>query len=212
VGVGDGPEAHGGIKSELMLVGGRKFGRDQDVSGGVETDEAPVEEGVEMGGEEEAVVDIEAVRVGGTVGPGKDVAGAKDLGLIHAGDGTGSAPVVYEALTENILSHPLAHQAFDLGVGDGLQFLLKLLLVADFRLIGQRTGQRGGTTQEPGQMGEIVRGKSGTGWVSALFQGKRIHERLAARIHQPSCDRCSTDRGHGGMAGGAEYHLFRGGF
>ena len=45
-----------------------------------EGDEAGVEEGVELGGEEEAVEDVESLGVAGAVGPGFGVAGAEEFG------------------------------------------------------------------------------------------------------------------------------------
>ena len=61
----------------------------------VEGHEALVEEGVEVGAEEEAVEDVEALLVGLALGPGFGVAGAKEFGNGDAGNRTGSAPVIH---------------------------------------------------------------------------------------------------------------------
>ncbi len=45
----------------------------------VEGDQAGVEERIELGGEEEAVEDVETLGVGGAVGPGLGVAGAEEF-------------------------------------------------------------------------------------------------------------------------------------
>lgn len=71
--------------------------------------EALVEEHVKVGGEEEAVVDVEAFGVGGAVGPRFDVAGAEEFGDGQAGDRTTAFPVFHQALTENVLADTLHH-------------------------------------------------------------------------------------------------------
>lgn len=53
-----------------------KAGRDKQLAGVVKGDEARVEEGVQLGGEEETVENIEALGVCGAIGPWLGVAGA----------------------------------------------------------------------------------------------------------------------------------------
>ena len=73
----------------------------------VEGDQAGVEEGIELGGEEEAVEYVEAFGVGGAIGPWLGVAGAEEYGQVKTGDGAGTAPVVHERLAEEVLADAL---------------------------------------------------------------------------------------------------------
>jgi len=127
------------------LGGGEDRGHDENSVVG-EGDEAAVEEGVEVGGEEEAVEDVEALGVGGANGPGLGVAGAEGVGEVEAGDGAGAAPVVELGPPENVLADSLAHQAFDLGTvrQGGTEGLVEFGGVVAGRLIRKGLGDAGG--------------------------------------------------------------------
>jgi hypothetical protein len=73
-------------------------------------DETLVKESVEVGGEEEAVVDVEAFGVGGAVGPWFDVAGAEEFRDGQAGDGAAATPILHEAVAKDVLADALHHQ------------------------------------------------------------------------------------------------------
>jgi hypothetical protein len=80
-----------------------------------DSDEALVEGGVEVGGQEQPVVNVEAFGVGFAGGPGLDVAGTQKLRDGQPGDGAAAFPVVQQALPEDVLSYALDDQAFGFG-------------------------------------------------------------------------------------------------
>src|SRR5690606_26070203 len=76
-----------------------------------EGDEAAIEGGVPEGGEEEAVVDVEALVVGGAVLPGHDVGGAQEGLVADAGERTAAAPVLEQGRAKEVLAEALNQQA-----------------------------------------------------------------------------------------------------
>ena len=80
-----------------------------------EGDQRGVEGGVVMGGEEQAVEDVEALGVAVANRPGFDVAGAEEGAVLDAGDGAGAAPIAVESVTENILADALDDEPLGLG-------------------------------------------------------------------------------------------------
>jgi len=77
--------------------------------------EALVEHGVQVDGQEDAVVDVEALGVAFAIGPWLDVAGPQQLRHGQAGDGAAALPEIDEALAEDVLPNALNDQALDLG-------------------------------------------------------------------------------------------------
>ena len=77
-------------------------------------DEAGVERGIEMGRQQEAVEDVEALRVRAAVGPGLDMARAQKLGHVEAGDRATTVPVLEQAAAEDVLADPPDLPAFGL--------------------------------------------------------------------------------------------------
>src|SRR5690606_6154840 len=80
-----------------------------------EGDEAAIEGGVPEGGEEEAVVDVEALVVVGAVLPGHDVGGAQEGLVADAGERTAAAPVLEQGRAKEVLAEALNQQALGLG-------------------------------------------------------------------------------------------------
>lgn len=80
-----------------------------------------------MGGKQQAVVDVKALRVGGAVLPGFDMACAEQARFSDVNDGASPTPVVHESVSENVLPDALHDEPFDLGclgqiVGPGFKF------------------------------------------------------------------------------------------
>src|SRR5690606_13745509 len=80
-----------------------------------EGDEAAIEGGVPEGGEEEAVVDVEALVVVGAVLPGHDVGGSQEGLVADAGERTAAAPVLEQGRAKEVLAEALNQQALGLG-------------------------------------------------------------------------------------------------
>jgi hypothetical protein len=80
-----------------------------------ESDEPRVEGGVPISGEEEAVMDVQALGVIAAVGPRLDMAGAQQLRLGDTGDGAATLPVVKQPGAKLGLAKPAADERFDLG-------------------------------------------------------------------------------------------------
>lgn len=118
----------------------------------VEGDEARIEEGIKLGGEEKAVEGVEALGVRGAVGPGFGVAGAEEFGDVEAGNGAGAAPVFHQGFAEQVLAHTTFGQGQCLsGAGwVGLDFG-DLGSEEVGRVGGQRLGQLGGSAEKLAQ-------------------------------------------------------------
>jgi hypothetical protein len=69
-------ERHPGGEACSATVGGGEALGEADLAGIVEVDQAGIEGGIEMGGEQQAIVDIEPLGVGRAQRPGPDVARA----------------------------------------------------------------------------------------------------------------------------------------
>jgi hypothetical protein len=69
---------------QMHAVEGIEPERGHEHAGIVEGDQAGIEQGVELGGEQEAVEDIEALGIGGAGGPRFGVAGAKKVGKVDS--------------------------------------------------------------------------------------------------------------------------------
>jgi hypothetical protein len=77
-------------------------------------DEAAIEGGVEVRGEQEAVVDVEPLGVRVAVSPGLDVARAEERPHREPGDGAAPLPEVQKRLAEQVLADALDHEALGL--------------------------------------------------------------------------------------------------
>lgn len=98
------------------VFGGQARG-DDHVAAGIEGDQAPIEQRVEVRCEGEAVEDVHPLLVARAVGPRLRVAGAQHVRQGQPGHGAGATPVVEQRLAKDVLSHgPESH---DLGVGAG---------------------------------------------------------------------------------------------
>jgi hypothetical protein len=94
----------------------------------IERDEPAGERRVEVHRQQQAVELIEAILDGLALRPWLDVAGAQHLGLGAPGDGTAALPLAQQPLPEEVLSHPLHHESFDLGrLGQVLRHALELV-------------------------------------------------------------------------------------
>ena len=70
-----------------------ELGREEYRSLVAERNQASVEGCIEMGGEQEAVIDVKPLGVGFAFGPRLDMAGAQEARLGDAGYGTASSPI-----------------------------------------------------------------------------------------------------------------------
>ena len=68
------------FKSQQHPVEGIEPRRSKQGPGILEGNKSGVEEGIKLGGEQEAVEDVEALCVGGAIGPWLGVAGAEEFG------------------------------------------------------------------------------------------------------------------------------------
>jgi hypothetical protein len=84
----------------------------------IETDQEPIEQSVQVGGQEKAVEDIETFGIGRAVGPGFGVAGAQHLRQGDSGHSAGTAPVLEHRGAEGLLADALAHNALDFGASE----------------------------------------------------------------------------------------------
>ena len=71
-------ERHGVVEARRKPVGRREALGEAELPGIVEIDQAGVERGIEMGGEQQAVVDIQTLCVGLALGARLDVARAQE--------------------------------------------------------------------------------------------------------------------------------------
>ena len=128
-------------------------GREHRLTRGAEGHQVPVKKGVEVGAQQGPVEHVEAVGVGGALGPGPCMAGSEELRDCDAGDGTGAAPVIQQAFPEDALAHTLAHEPLDLrrgrGWGEATEVPGDGLLIGVSREVGQGSG-------EPSRMGQKV--------------------------------------------------------
>ncbi len=174
-----------------------------------------VEEGVEVGGQEEAVEDVQALGIAGAFGPGFGVAGTKERRKVDARDGAGTAPVVHQAFPVDVLAHPLANQPFHLGRGGRshlVQFTCHGFGKAGFRGIWEGAGEAGGLVEESAQL-QVVAGPETVALGLLLRLGpQHLTGDGTRREHQhPASTAFSIwhHRGPGGMKGGSQDHTFR---
>jgi len=112
---GEAAEAEGFVEAEGFAVGEREVARQLNVSVGGEGDQSAVKGGVEMGGEEETVVDVETFLIGGASCPWFDVARSQERRVADASDRAAVAPVVEQSGAEDILADAPDDEAFGLG-------------------------------------------------------------------------------------------------
>ena len=113
-----------------------------------------VEEGIDVGAEKEAVVNIEAFGVGFAFRPGFGVAGTKDFWYVYAGKGAAASPVVDKGLAIDVLANALTNEGFALGafyVWFGIERILDFFLVSRDRCFGYAARKLGSSAQEGGQ-------------------------------------------------------------
>src|SRR4051794_37427366 len=79
-----------------------------------EADEALVEGGIPQGGEQKAIVDVEALHVV-AFRPGHNVRSAEQPGLGDAGERAAPAPVVHQRVAKHILADALDDETLCLG-------------------------------------------------------------------------------------------------
>ncbi len=200
----------GEAQENLMDVGELGSGQQQPLF--VEGNQAGVEEGIELGGEQEAVEDVEAFGVGGAVGPWLGVAGAEQFRQMESGHGAGTAPVVHEGLAEEILADALLGQSQSLGGAGWFGFEL-----GDFRgvllggVVGQGHRQFGGAAQKAAQL------RLTSGLVAAFdpqvgIRAIQFCRRRAVREIHPPCAGAIGRRGNHRLrlvAGGEHDHALR---
>src|SRR5690606_16381385 len=100
-----------------------------------ERHEPAVEKYIQVHGEQEAVVDIEAFRIRGVL-PGLGVARAEQPGDVEAGHRATAAPVVHKQLAEEVLTDALADDRFGFSAADSAEALLESPL-GQRRLLGE---------------------------------------------------------------------------
>lgn len=81
----------------------------------VEGDQSTVKRCIPEGGEQEAVVDIEALGIAEAFAPGDDVGGTQKWRVSDTGEWAAALPVVHEAGAENFLPNALDHEALGFG-------------------------------------------------------------------------------------------------
>jgi len=113
--VGQGGEGGGGVEVEGGGGFGGEVGGAEDGAVVGEADQAVVEGGVPEGGEEQAVVDVQAQGVGFAFGPGDDVRGAQERRIRDAGQRTATVPVFQQSLAEQSLSDTLDGESLNFG-------------------------------------------------------------------------------------------------
>src|SRR5579883_380289 len=94
--------------------GAERWGGDREAVV-VEGDEAFVEGGVPESGEEEAVMDVEALRIARAVRPADDVRGAQQRPLGDAGERAAALPIVEQRVAEDVLPDTLHDEPLRLG-------------------------------------------------------------------------------------------------
>ena len=109
----DPPEHQSFVEVELRPRGLVQLGRPKGAALWVKGHQTLVEEGVEVGAEEEAIEDVETLLVGLAFGPGFSVAGAEEFGNGDASDGAGAAPVVQQGGAEEVLASALFDEGQD---------------------------------------------------------------------------------------------------
>lgn len=102
------------IETEDFAIFVAQRGRHQNGTVISKGDESAIESSIEVCCEQDAVEDIETLGVALAIGPGFDVARAKQLGHGEAGDGAAALPIVYESGAEDILANPLHDETFGL--------------------------------------------------------------------------------------------------
>ena len=119
-------EFEAGVDAQAGAVEGAEGVGDEDLAGLGEGDQAAVEGGVEVGGQEQTVVDVEALGVAGQA-PGLDVAGAEELPDCNLGDGAAVSPVEVEGFAKDVLADALDDEVFGFGgAGQAAGGLLEL--------------------------------------------------------------------------------------
>ncbi len=79
-------ERHGVVETRRETIGRREAVGEADLPGIVEIDQAGVERGIEMSGQQQTIVDVEPLGVGLALRPRLDVARAQEQRLGAAGD------------------------------------------------------------------------------------------------------------------------------
>lgn len=119
--------------------------RNHDTALGVEADEPAIERSVELGREQEAVEDIEALSIGLAHGPWLDVAGSQQRRDRQPGDDAAPFPVVEQSLARDVLSDALDDEPLGLGRTRELE---GLLLEGDEQLMRQGLGELEGAAKQ----------------------------------------------------------------
>lgn len=81
------------LDHQPFSCGGAQCGGAERAPGIVEADQAGVESSVPEGGQQQAIVDVEAVGVGPALRPRYDVRGSEQTGIRNAGQGTAAVPI-----------------------------------------------------------------------------------------------------------------------
>ncbi len=188
-----------------------EFGGGDQQAGIVEGDEAGVEEGVVLGGEQQTVEDIEAFGVGGAVGPWFGVACAEEFREMKAGEGAGTAPVVHERLAEEVLADALLGEPQRLGGSEWLGFdfdNFRGVLLG--RVVWQGHRQLGGAAEESCQFslagGLVAAVKPEVGIRAIQFRYRRAERKID--LPGPAAWRSRNHRLRL-MAGREQDHAFR---
>ena len=116
----------------------------------IERHQVPVEQRVQVRGEQEAIVDIQAFGIRVALGPRFGVAGAKEFRHSDAGDRARAASVVHQTVAVDVLADALPDHAFDFGGCNGLrlEFLRDRLCEAVLGCVRQCPGEVRGLLKE----------------------------------------------------------------
>src|SRR5690606_19462249 len=123
-------------------------------------DEAPIEGGIEVRCEQDAVVNVEPLGVGFAVGPGFDMARAQQRRDGETGDGAPPLPEVEKPVAEQVLPDALDDEALGLG---RLRQPSDLLLERVKQLVRQRFRELERTPEKTVQRGHIGYGAPASG-------------------------------------------------
>ena len=190
----------------------------------VKTQQELVEQRIEVRRQQQAIKNIQPLRIAIAHDPGFGVAGTQNGRQGQPGDRTRAPPIVQHGLAVGLLPQPLAHHAQHLGAlrhgrGQLRQLGLHLLFERSHRLVGQRLRQRSGAAQPVGQQGfgrqhkrGGIRGARGIGARQFLRQcgtaGVDCHlEALPRHRHAHPCRVPGRRQGH--MLRIARQHIFK---
>ena len=93
-----------------------------------------IESRIQMGGEKEAVVDVQTLGVGFTICPRDDVARAQEPGVADSSDCAGSIPEQHQRFAEHLLAYAFLSEPLYLGCA---RWLAKPLPIPAQRRVGQ---------------------------------------------------------------------------